>query len=104
MSLPHPSHTATCIVTAVAASVRARSYIIGLFLRSANLLAFHLTKRSTAPHTNGLESEMPGIGVIFAIFIQWQALFGLPLMLSGVGRIIVRFIKVKLSRTERQQQ
>eukprot|EP00737_Agarophyton_chilense_P001848 gb/GEZJ01002089.1/.p1 GENE.gb/GEZJ01002089.1/~~gb/GEZJ01002089.1/.p1 ORF type:complete len:758 (-),score=128.49 gb/GEZJ01002089.1/:1967-4240(-) len=53
---------------------------------------------------DSLASEVPGNGVFFATFILWQALFALPLMFSGVVRVIVRFIMMKLSKTERQQR
>lgn len=51
-----------------------------------------------------LALNVPGFGVFFATFILLQCLIPFPLMLSCIVRIIVRFILLKLAKTERQQR
>eukprot|EP00178_Gracilaria_changii_P001940 TRINITY_DN1284_c0_g1_i1.p1 TRINITY_DN1284_c0_g1~~TRINITY_DN1284_c0_g1_i1.p1 ORF type:complete len:758 (+),score=117.59 TRINITY_DN1284_c0_g1_i1:13373-15646(+) len=53
---------------------------------------------------DSLASGVPGNGIFFATFIVWQALVQLPLLISGVVRVILRFILMKISKTERQQR
>lgn len=53
---------------------------------------------------NALAKEVPGTGVFFSTFILLQAFIPLILQLSGVVRVIVRFILLKISKTERQKR
>lgn len=53
---------------------------------------------------NIIASEVPGVGIYFASFVLVQALIPFPLALSGIVRIIVRWIMLKLAKTERQKR
>lgn len=50
----------------------------------------------------GLAKGVPGAGVFFATFILLQTLIPLPMQLSGIVRVILRWIFLKLAKTERQ--
>lgn len=51
-----------------------------------------------------LATALPGAGLYFATFILVQSLIPFPLMLSGIVRVILRFIFLKLAKTERQKR
>lgn len=53
---------------------------------------------------DALARNVPGSGLFFGTFILVQALIPLPLQLSGVVRVIVRWIMLKLAKTERQKR
>lgn len=53
---------------------------------------------------NALANEVPGAGVFFASFILLKSLIPLPLLLSGIVRVIIRCIMLKLAKTERQKR
>lgn len=51
---------------------------------------------------DGLAKGVPGTGLFFATFILLQTLIPLPMQLSSIVRVILRWIFLKLSKTERQ--
>lgn len=51
-----------------------------------------------------LAKEIPGSGVYFATFLLVRSLIPFPLLLSGVVRAVIRFIMLKLAKTERQKR
>lgn len=51
-----------------------------------------------------LANKVPSSGVFFATFILLQCLIPLPLLMSGIVRVILRCIFLKLAKTERQKR
>lgn len=51
-----------------------------------------------------LAQEVPGAGVYFATFILIKTLIPFPLLLSNVIRVVIRWIMLKLAKTERQKR
>jgi len=51
-----------------------------------------------------LATGVPGNGIFFATFILLQTFIPIPLQLSGIVRVILRFIFMKLAKTERQKR